>query len=184
MEASWQTAEAVARKYGKPLMNSETGCTGRGNPYELALGKCYEHHAGFYAFELMIHGHFGPIHGFFYPDGTIRDPGIITAFLGISRNRNLPTMIKENANMEHYVEKALAEARDALALDLARPGTTDALLEAAEYCANLLEGNAPTCWKGTSWSPCGTSRPPTSRPGAPRRSPSGTAGPSGTSCLT
>lgn len=43
--------------------------------------------------------------------------------------------------MEHYVEKALAEARDALALDLARPGTTDALLEAAEYCANLLEGN-------------------------------------------
>lgn len=140
VEASWQTAEAVAKKYGKPLMNSETGCTGRGNPYELALGKCFEHHTGFYAFELMIHGHYAPIHGFFYPDGTIRDPGIITSFMGISRNRDLSTMVKENPNLENYVDKAMAEVKAALALDIARPGTTDALLEAAEYCANMLEG--------------------------------------------
>jgi len=140
VENAWAIAEAVAKKYNKPLMNSETGCTGRGNPYELALGKCYEHGCGFYAFELMIHGHFGPIHGFFYPDGTIRDPGIITAFLGLTRNRDLSTMIKEDANMEKYAEKALAEVNEALALDISKPGTTDALLEAAEYCANLLEG--------------------------------------------
>ena len=141
VEASWKTAEAVAQKYGKPLMNSETGCTGRGNPYELAIGKCYEHNAGFYAFELMIHGHYGPIHGFFYPDGTIRDPSIITSFMGLTRNRDLNTMIKENANQEHYVERALDEAAAALAMDVSRAGTSDALLEAAEYCANLLEGN-------------------------------------------
>lgn len=141
VEESWKTAEAVAEKYGKPLMNSETGCTGRGNPYELAIGKCYEHGCGFYAFELMIHGHFGPIHGFFYPDGTIRDPSIITSFMGLTRNRDLNTMIKENANMEHHVEKALLQASEALTLNMADPDTANAMLEAAEYCANMLEGN-------------------------------------------
>lgn len=140
IEASWVTAEAVAKKYNKPLMNSETGCIGRGNPYELAVGKCYEHGCGFYAFELMISGYFSTIHGFFYPDGTIRDPSIITSFMGITRNKDLKTMVKENPNQEHHAEKALAEAEEALALDPRRRGTTDALLEAAEYCANLLEG--------------------------------------------
>ena len=38
IEAAWEIAEAVAKKYNKPLMNSETGCIGRGNPYELAIG--------------------------------------------------------------------------------------------------------------------------------------------------
>lgn len=139
IEASWETAEAVARKYNKPLMNSETGCIGRGNPYELAIGKCYEHHCGFYAFELLIHGSWAPVHGFFYPDGTIRDPSIITSFMGMFRNMDLDTMIKENPNQEHHVEKAIAEAEAALSVDPRRSGT-DALLEAAEYCANLLEG--------------------------------------------
>lgn len=141
VEAAWEIAEAVAKKYNKPLMNSETGCIGRGNPYELALGKCFEHGCGFYAFELLIHGGYAPIHGFFYPDGTIRDPSIITAFMGLTRNRDLKTMVKENPNQEHHVEKALAEAKAALAMDARRPGTLNALLEACEYCSNLLEGS-------------------------------------------
>ncbi|MBP5537391.1 MAG: cellulase family glycosylhydrolase [Bacteroidales bacterium] len=140
-EAAWDIAEAVAKKYNKPLMNSETGCTGRGNPYEFAIKKCYEHHCGFYAFELLIHGGYAPIHGFFYPDGTIRDASIITSFMGIFRNDDLSTMVRENPNQEHYAEKAIAEAQAALGMDARRPATLDALLEAAEYCANLLEGS-------------------------------------------
>jgi hypothetical protein len=140
IEAAWQIALSVAKKYGKPLMNSETGCIGRGNPYELAIGKCYEHNCGFYAFELMIRGGFAPIHGFFYPDGTIRDPSIITSFMGMQRNRDLNTMVKENPNLEHHVELALAEAEAALAMETKRAKNVREILEAAEYCANLLEG--------------------------------------------
>lgn len=140
IEAAWDIAETVAKKYNKPLMNSETGCIGRGNPYELAIGKCFEHNCGFYAFELLIHGYYAPIHGFFYPDGTIRDPGIITAFMGLSRNKDLKTMVKESPNMEQHVEKALSEADAALKMDNKRNKNIPELLEAAEYCANLLEG--------------------------------------------
>ncbi len=140
VEAAWEIAEAVAKKYKKPLMNSETGCTGRGNPYELAHGKCFEHNCGFYSFELMIRGHFGSIHGFFYPDGTIRDPSIITSYMGIRKNSDLKTMVKENPNAEKHAEKAIAQVNEALKLNVARRGTSDALLDAGEYCANLLEG--------------------------------------------
>ena len=34
-----------------------------------------------------ITGYWGPVHGVFYPDGTVRDPSTVAALLGMFRNR-------------------------------------------------------------------------------------------------
>ena len=60
--------------------------------------------------------------------------------MGMQRNRDLNTMVKENPNLEHHVELALAEAEAALAMETKRAKNVREILEAAEYCANLLEG--------------------------------------------
>lgn len=145
IEASYQLADSVSKVYGKPLVNSELGCIGRSNPYDLALRKAYEHNVGWYMFELMIGGYWGDIHGIFYPDGTIRDPGIVTSVMGIFRNRDLKTSIKENPNKEGYVTRAIRQLEDAMSDEAEvfkyRKASSDEILEAAELCANLLEGS-------------------------------------------
>ena len=73
VEDVYRIAEEVSRKFGKPMMNSETGCIARGNPYDMVLQIAEEHHTGWYLFNLIIQGYWGEIHGLFYPDGTVRD---------------------------------------------------------------------------------------------------------------
>lgn len=145
VEASYTLADSVSRTYGKPLINSEMGCIGRSNPYDLALRKAQEHKAGWYLFELMIGGYWGDIHGIFYQDGTVRDPAIVSAVMGCFRNRDLGTSIKENPNKEGYVTKALkmldAALNDEAEVFKYKKASTDNILEAAEMCANLLEGS-------------------------------------------
>ena len=143
IEASYKTAEDVSKKYGKPMLNTETACIARSNPYDVVLQISEEHKTGWYLFNLMIQGYWGEVHGLFYPDGTIRDPAIIAAVMGFYRNRDLNTMIRPVPNREGHAEKALKAIQDALGDD---PNTfrhttqpTDKLLDAAEYAANLLE---------------------------------------------
>jgi len=143
IEAAYKTAEDVAKKHGKPMMNSETACIARANPYDVVLQIAEEHKTGWYLFNLIIQGYWGEVHGLFYPDGTVRDPAIISAVMGFYRNRNLDTMIRPVPNREGHADKALKAIEDALKDD---PNTfrhttqsTDKLLDAAEYAANLLE---------------------------------------------
>lgn len=145
IDASYQLADSLSKVYNKPIINSELGCIGRSNPYDLALRKAAEYKAGYYLFELMIGGYWGDIHGIFYQDGTIRDPSIVAAIMGCYRNRDLNTMIKENPNKEGYVTAALKQLEAALSDEAEvfkyQKASSDEILEAAEFCANLLEAS-------------------------------------------
>jgi hypothetical protein len=143
VEDAYKTAEDVAHKFGKPVLNSETGCIARANPYDVVLQSAQEHHTGWYIFNLMIGGYWGPLHGIFYPDGTVRDPSIVAAVLGFYRNRDLKTIVRPLPNREGQAAKALEELQQALNADKGAvgrtPGSIDKILDAAEYAANLLE---------------------------------------------
>jgi hypothetical protein len=143
IEDAYRTAEEYSRKFGKPILNTETGCIARANPYDVVLEIAARHKTGWYLFNLIIQGYWGEVHGLFYPDGTIRDPAIIAAVMGFYRNRDLSTIIKPVPNREGHAERALKAIEAALKDD---PSTfrhsktpADKILDAAEYAANLLE---------------------------------------------
>jgi hypothetical protein len=150
IETNYVLAESLARKYNKPILNTEMACVCRANPYDVSLEIAERHKVGWYLFQLIVTpGGWGDVHGLVYRDGTIRDPSIIAAIYGWHRNRDLYTMIEENPNREGHVRKALDQLKAALGdgsrgsgargRGPATPVNTDAILEAAEYCANLLE---------------------------------------------
>ncbi len=152
IETNYVLAETISKKYGKPLINTETACVCRANPYDVALEVAERHKVGWYVFQLMVTpGGWGDVHGLVYRDGTIRDPSIIAAIYGWHRNRDLNSAVPENPNREGHVRKALDQLRAALGdgsrgsgargRGPAAPVNTDAILEAAEYCANLLEAS-------------------------------------------
>jgi hypothetical protein len=153
VEESYALAEEISKKYNKPLINSELGAIGRSNPYDMALEICNEHNAGWYVFDLIISGYWSDIQGLVYPDGTIRDPSAIAAILGFYRKRDLNTTIKAVPNRDKHADKAIELLEKALGGDLdtlsdvyiiepfkTSGNSVDDILEAAEYCANLLEG--------------------------------------------
>ena len=163
VEKSYAIAEEFSKKYNKPLINSELCCIGRSNPYDMAIQIADEHNVGWYVFNLIISGYWGDIHGLVYPDGTIRDPSSIAAIYGFYRKRDLNTTVKALPNREEHAEKAIALLELVLDGDLdvfpdvfgiepfrasvnkasgnnPAGNSVDDILEAAEYCANLLEG--------------------------------------------
>ena len=143
IEAAILVAEEYSRQYGVPILNTETGCIGRANPYEVELQLLNRHHIGFYLFNLISHGFWGDIHGLVYDDGTIRDPSVIAALFGFFRNRTTGRILA-NANKEGHAYRAVKAVEDALRVEpttlfMSKPKTTDDILEAAEYCVNILE---------------------------------------------
>lgn len=137
VEATCRRAIELSEKYGKPVINNETGCLCRSNPYDVAVEMANKYHIGWYLFELMIEEEgemWSRVHGIVYPDGTVRDPSIVAAILGFFRNRN-ETAITSDVNQEGMADKAIAAANEALK----RYVEADELLEAAEHVANLLE---------------------------------------------
>lgn len=142
ISATYEEALRLSQAAGKQFLNSELCCLCRANPYDLALQKCREYGAGWYFFELMINGYWGDVHGVFYPDGTVRDPSIPAAILGFYRNRT-ESAIPANANKEGYAQKGIQMVKEALQENTevfrAARQSIDVVLEAAEYCANLLE---------------------------------------------
>ncbi|MBE6936150.1 MAG: hypothetical protein E7458_06550 [Ruminococcaceae bacterium] len=141
---AYDRALAVGEKYGKPVINSETCCLCRANPYDLAIQTAMERNTGFYVFNLVSEGYWGEVHGLIYPDGTVRNPDAVAALYGFFRNRT-STRIKAKPNREGYVYQALKLLETALTDDTGlfrnTPRTTDEILEAAEYAANLMECN-------------------------------------------
>jgi Glycosyl hydrolases family 2, TIM barrel domain len=130
-------AKAFAEKMNMPLINTEIGCTGRADPYDVAIEEYSDAHVGFYIWELMITKYWGNIHGVFYPDGTVRDPSIAAAMLGIYRNRS-SNIVMEVPDREGWVTRTVNNSKTWLA------NTNGAYadgLNLAETAANLLEAN-------------------------------------------
>jgi len=131
-------ALACARKVNKPVICTEIGCTGRANPYDVAIEEYANSRVGFYVWELMIvRGDWGDIHGIFYPDGTVRDPSIVAAMLGIFRNRSADIVL-EFPDREGWVTRTVADGTKWL--DTTNAPYADGL-RLAEDAANLLEAN-------------------------------------------
>lgn len=143
IEKVYKQAMEYSAKYGKPVINNETACLCRANPYDIALEISMKYKVGWYLFELMIHGYWGDVHGIVYPDGTVRDPSIVAAIFGFFRNRTGET-IRPKPNKESNATAVLAMVKEALDEEAevfrAKKRSAEELLEAAEYCANLLEG--------------------------------------------
>ena len=128
-------AKQFAAKAGKQLMNSEIGCIGRANPYDVAIDEYMKSGMGWYIWELMITNQWGTVHGVVYADGTVRDPSIAAALLGFFRNRGTD-VIPETVDLEGATTRAVTEAKQWLADPKAE---WEAGLELAEREANLLE---------------------------------------------
>jgi hypothetical protein len=128
-------AKAFAGRAGKPVMDTETGCVARANPYDVTLEEHMKAQVGWYIWELMITKRWGNVHGVFYADGSLRDPAIPAAMLGLFRNRS-DHVVPENVNRESWANTDAAAAQ--AWLDNPAGAWTDGLA-AAEKVANLLE---------------------------------------------
>ncbi len=144
VRAAAELALSIGKKYGKPVINNETCCIARANPYDTVIQTLNEYGIPWYVFNLMIEGYWKDVHGIFYADGTVRDPAIAAAIVGCFRNRDLDTIVPEKANREREANKALAKLErllsDSDADAFSYQGTKiDDLLEVCEHMANLLE---------------------------------------------
>ncbi len=145
VRAMAELALSVGRKYGKPVINNETCCIARANPYDQVIQTLDEYGVPWYVFNLMIDGYWKDVHGIFYPDGTVRDPAVAAAIVGCFRNRRLETLVPEKPNREQEGVKALKKLEALLAdshPDVFAYGgfDVDALLDVCETIAHLLEG--------------------------------------------
>lgn len=135
IRASIEKAKQYAAATEKPLVDSEIGCIARANPYDVTLQEHMQAHVGWYIWELMITGNWGTVHGVFYPDGTVRDPSIVAALLGMFRNRG-KNVVEEVPDRENHVTEAVANNNKWLT----EPnGDWETGLDLAEASANLLE---------------------------------------------
>lgn len=144
IKQSYEKAMEFSRNNGnKPVLNTETGCIGRANPYEIELEMCNKYNIGWYLFNLVCEGSWGDIHGLIYPDGTIRDPAVIAAMFGFFRKRSADRILPA-PNRERHANKAVEKVKEVLQVEeesqfVNKKITTDEILEAAEYCVNILE---------------------------------------------
>lgn len=144
MRRIYDMAKALGEKYGKPVVNNETCCLCRANPYDMTLEILEEYGFGWYLFELMVgNDGWNRVHGIVYPDGTVRDPSIVAALFGFYRNRG-ETIIRPDINQENYVMDLIRRV-NLLMTDTRRNNRMDhgkdaaEVLELCEYAANLLE---------------------------------------------
>ncbi|HEX4272589.1 MAG TPA: hypothetical protein VHZ32_14430 [Rhizomicrobium sp.] len=137
MAADIMQAKQFAASVNKPIMTTEMGCTGRANPYDVEIEEHNKAKMGWIIWELMIAHNWGPIHGVFYPDGTVRDPAIAAAIMGVFRNRGTDVVLEE-PDREGLLSGALEDASKWL--HDANPDWFDGLV-VAETEANFLEAN-------------------------------------------
>ncbi len=139
IRADIERAKKVAVAARKQVMDDEIGCVARANPYDVTIQEHLNAHIGFYIWELMIvwNGErgWGTVHGIFYPDGTVRDPSIPMAMMGIFRNRG-PDVVLERPDREGRVTRTISDVRNWLANT---NGDWHAGLDLGEIAANLLE---------------------------------------------
>ena len=85
----------------------------------------------------MITKYWGNVHGIFYPDGTVRDPSIPAAMLGLYRNRTTNAVV-EFPDREGWVTRTVTNGVEWLN-DTNAPYAEG--LGLAEIAANILEAN-------------------------------------------
>lgn len=143
VEAAYAAVSKIAKAHGKAMLQTETGCLARANPYDVALEACQRHGCGWFLFELIIRDRCADEHGIFYPDGTVRDPATIAATMGCFRSRDLGTIVPGSANREKRAAKAIASVKAALTETddgfVHNYARAEPLLEACEEVANFLE---------------------------------------------
>ncbi len=143
--AAYEWAHQQSIKFGKPMLQTETGCICRADPYDLELEYCNKYNMGWYLFNLVITNRgWGDVHGLVYEDGTIRDPAAIAALFGFFRKRSSGRVLA-NPNREGHAYLAIKQVEDMLMDKKAAQHTpvvhtSEDFLNAAEYCVNLLEG--------------------------------------------
>lgn len=129
-------AKEFAAKVNKPLINGEIGCIARANPYDITLQEHMNAKVGWYIWELMIvRKGWGPVHGVFYEDGTVRDPSVAAAIMGFFRKRTAD-ILPAVPDKEGWVTKVIDQSNKWLK-DPA--GTWKDGLDLAETAAHLLE---------------------------------------------
>ncbi len=140
----YDMAKQLGEEYDKPVINNETACLCRANPYDMVLEILPEYGFGWYLFELMVGSDvWNRVHGIVYPDGTVRDPSIVSALFGFFRNRS-ESAIYPDVNQENHAQKAIKLAEKAInnsrnGFKGDRSNDTDEMLEACEYISNILE---------------------------------------------
>lgn len=144
VRAAAERALESGRKWGKPVINNETCCIARANPYDQVIQVLDEYRIPWYVFNLMIEGYWNDVHGIFYPDGTVRDPAIAAAMVGCFRSRDVEAIVPEKPNREHQASDVLGKLRALLADSepdvFAYKGMkVTELLDACEHAANLIE---------------------------------------------
>jgi hypothetical protein len=138
IRAHIEDAKTFAFGMRKPVFDGEIGCIARANPYDVTLQEHMDAKMGWYIWELMIvREGWGPVHGVFYPDGTVRDPSIAAAILGVFRNRGA-NVVLEQPDREGWVTRAVTDAKKWLS-DPAQDW--EAGIRIAEIEANLLEAS-------------------------------------------
>jgi Glycosyl hydrolases family 2, TIM barrel domain len=129
-------AKEFAAQVHKPLINGEIGCIARANPYDIALQEHMNAKVGWYIWELMIvRKGWGPVHGVFYEDGSVRDPSIPAAIMGFFRKRSAD-ILPGVPDREGWVSKVVDQS-DSWLKDSTR--TWNDGLDIAETAAHLLE---------------------------------------------
>ncbi len=137
-------AKEFAAKVNKPLINGEIGCIARANPYDITLQEHMNAKVGWYIWELMIvRKGWGPVHGVFYEDGSVRDPSIAAAIMGFFRKRTAD-ILPEVPDKEGWVTKVIDQS-DKWLKDPA--GTWKDGLDLAETGAHLLEAGELTAMR-------------------------------------
>ncbi len=141
IRADIELARKVSIAARKQVIDDEMGCVARANPYDITIKEHMDANIGFYIWELMIvhdpetERGWGNIHGIFYPDGTVRDPSIALAVMGIFRNRG-ENLVLENPDREGKLTRVIQDAHRWLG----DPNSTwESGLDIAEVAANLLE---------------------------------------------
>jgi hypothetical protein len=135
-QANIKAAREIAATHNKQVFDTEMGCIGRANPYDMVLREYKKADMGFYIWELMITTFWGNVHGVFYADGTVRDPVIAAAVMGLFRSQTKDTT-PEDPDREGWVTASVAAGKRWLA----DPNPSwESGLNVAEVQANLLEG--------------------------------------------
>lgn len=142
MEANYAQMEALGRKTGKCVLQSETGCTAYGNGYDMAMEACERHKFGWFFFNLMIDGYTETFHGVFYDDGTVRDPSAIAAMMGCYRKRDMGGIVPAmpfKQGKENRLKAVVDGLHRAIDADLVDANARKRLFVEMERAANYLE---------------------------------------------
>lgn len=109
-DANIRLAQQVAASVHKPVIDTEMGCIARADPNAMEIEQHDKYHTGWMITQIMFTKAWPHSHGFFYPDGSVRNPDDVAAILGFFRYHG-PNPVLEEPDMEGIVSGVLSNAR-------------------------------------------------------------------------